>query len=887
MAEGNFDVHLPIDGQIISAPVYNPGPSPLDAVLNTVSNGLRQFEQDSDERARRRKADETARVKAREEDARGFLFDSALKYEAEFGRSRSDPWLGLVEGNTPMTVPTAPTSDSPDPATAIIDGAVQSGATTAPRMGELEQTVGAQAEEVTNIETGISQGTMPRTARDAAVDRMLLETRNLFPDVDTEVIVAMMEKMGLKTTMFYDIQRAYSDRSAIDDSRAEATAAAHTRGMEVLGTAAAGMTQEQIIASGMADIQRERQTAEIKEQLEIQRTQGELTDQEITRNREDAGRQIQQITIQSAMDSFAPLINSAQELLTVMGQNVGSNPAAEEQFTETMAQLKMRLPVLIENYANQVYTSTGDSEQADHIRESLTRTFENTIIKPLESRDADFTALSNRLQTNLGLKVSQAYPFIAMIKAMGVDLQLTDTLLEQLDPATRQRLAQEISNVVTTDIYSLRQRESAQMQIAEIVSVLQGDTTLNQLNLSPDQLRQRFRTIDRTTTALTPRLASGDLNQQDAWLNGMSEIAVAAGQLNRTSSTLSIGNAIASLTGYGSGDVFDTLISSGNDPERAQIVGIGARAAVARGMQGLINKYGLQSGSHAFGDGYVVRYRNGKWEYTFDINTVPGGNRQGVQNQLRLGRVSPSNEVRVLTNSLNNAGNFLVNSADWDEGAPKGTPAELRAWYNQGKPPKSMIQELERQRQNTGPDAVMRALNSFEEVLQNGDFSLSVPTRAGPGGLEIDAEGNAVLGQDAQAMAATASSLGYSRSVVAGLLANVQHESSFNPGQSGDGGTAFGYFQHRDERVENFQRVTGVHPSQATPEQAIKFFDWEMKHPAEAGMSADEVNAIKNAPNAQVAAMLIQRHYERPLHVDPARGQTAMAFSSALYGGSR
>lgn len=877
----NFDVHLPIDGQIINAPVYNPGPSPLNAVLNTVSQGLQQFQQDSETRARENDKKKKEAIEQREEDARGFIFDSALKVNAELGGTNSlDPFIGLVQGPQPFTMPATPASDSLDPATAIIEGAIQSGTVAPARMNELHHTVQAQTDEITNIETSISQGSMPRSARDAAIDRMLLETRNLFPDVDTDVIVSMMEKMGLKNTMFYEIQRTFNDRKAIDESRAASVSQAHDRGMEVLGTAAANMTQEQIIASGMQSIQVEQETAAIKARLDIAKAQGELSDAEIARNERQAAQQIQTITIQSAMDTFAPLVNNAQKLIDVMGQNVGSNPAAEEQFMEVMGQLKTRLPVLIENYASQVFTATQDPEKADAIRKYLTQTLENTIIKPLESRDADFNALVTRLQTNLGLKVSQAYPFIALTKAMGVDLQLTDTLLEQLNPETRERLANEIAQVVGTDIYSLRQRESAQMQLMEIVEVLNGNSTLSQLNLSPQQLQQRFRVIDRTVNTLTPRINQGDLRQETPWLNGMAEVAVAAGQLNRTSNVTSLGNAIASLTGNGTSVAFNTLMRSGVDPERAQAVGLGTRAAVARSMQALLNK------PMQFDNGYAIRYRNGRWETFLDIR--PGSRAAALRDSMGGNRtVTVPPEARIMVTSLNAASNFLVRTAEWDEGAPKGTEAELRAWYNEGKPPKSMQQELQRQR-TEGQGSVMNALNAFEELLQTGDFSLQVPTRAGGGGLEIDAQGNAVLGQGAQTMAGEARKLGYSPAVVAGILANVQHESAFNPGgPPGDSGTAFGYFQHREDRVENFLEVTGVHPSRATPAQAMQFFDWEMKNPEAAGMTTAEVAAIKGADTAAEAAMLIQRHYERPANVDPARAQTALAFYGALFGQSR
>lgn len=109
--------------------------------------------------------------------------------------------------------------------------------------------------------------------------------------------------------------------------------------------------------------------------------------------------------------------------------------------------------------------------------------------------------------------------------------------------------------------------------------------------------------------------------------------------------------------------------------------------------------------------------------------------------------------------------------------------------------------------------------------------------------------------------------LGYSAPVVAGFLGNAQVElPSWNPsarGSTGDRGTAHGQMQWRNERVSNFVRITGVHPSRATPEQTIRFIDWEMRNPRAAGMTTQQRDAILAARTPEEAADLIDRFYER------------------------
>jgi hypothetical protein len=102
-----------------------------------------------------------------------------------------------------------------------------------------------------------------------------------------------------------------------------------------------------------------------------------------------------------------------------------------------------------------------------------------------------------------------------------------------------------------------------------------------------------------------------------------------------------------------------------------------------------------------------------------------------------------------------------------------------------------------------------------------------------------------------------------SEAVVAGILGNGEVEAAFDSGRTGDGGTAFGHFQWRAERVANFQRVIGRHPRGATGAQSARFVLWELNNPREAGMTIAQRDAILNADTPEEAAALFDRHYER------------------------
>lgn len=111
--------------------------------------------------------------------------------------------------------------------------------------------------------------------------------------------------------------------------------------------------------------------------------------------------------------------------------------------------------------------------------------------------------------------------------------------------------------------------------------------------------------------------------------------------------------------------------------------------------------------------------------------------------------------------------------------------------------------------------------------------------------------------------AAAFKEVGLSDVVIAGFLGNLQHESSFDSSRVGDNGTAFGHAQWREDRVENFKRIVGVHPKNASPEQSVQFIKWELDNYQAAGMTKKQRDAILNAETPEEAARAIDHFYER------------------------
>lgn len=129
-------------------------------------------------------------------------------------------------------------------------------------------------------------------------------------------------------------------------------------------------------------------------------------------------------------------------------------------------------------------------------------------------------------------------------------------------------------------------------------------------------------------------------------------------------------------------------------------------------------------------------------------------------------------------------------------------------------------------------------------------------------------------------VASVLSKAGLPSHVVAGFLGNFHIEGGYG-GARGDSGKAVGIAQWHPDRLANFERVVGKPISQATPAEQAQFVAWEMNNPTKAGMTVAQRDAILKAPNAKVAAHLIDQYYERSNgQARSARGAAAEQFAS-------
>lgn len=112
---------------------------------------------------------------------------------------------------------------------------------------------------------------------------------------------------------------------------------------------------------------------------------------------------------------------------------------------------------------------------------------------------------------------------------------------------------------------------------------------------------------------------------------------------------------------------------------------------------------------------------------------------------------------------------------------------------------------------------------------------------------------------------------GYTQEQAAGIVANIQHESGFNPNIRGDRGRTLGLFQHHPDRRTKIKAATGIDIMSSRPEDQVDSALWELDN--------TEIKAgkrLRAAKTAREAGAIVSDDFERLLRKECAsRGATA------------
>lgn len=100
---------------------------------------------------------------------------------------------------------------------------------------------------------------------------------------------------------------------------------------------------------------------------------------------------------------------------------------------------------------------------------------------------------------------------------------------------------------------------------------------------------------------------------------------------------------------------------------------------------------------------------------------------------------------------------------------------------------------------------------------------------------------------------------GLTREQALGEMGSMKQESQFNPNAVGDDGKAFGLYQWREARQEDFKKLYGFDIHKATLRQQMNFRTWEMNNTYK-----DAGDAIRRSKTAAEAARAHTLLYEKP-----------------------
>lgn len=148
------------------------------------------------------------------------------------------------------------------------------------------------------------------------------------------------------------------------------------------------------------------------------------------------------------------------------------------------------------------------------------------------------------------------------------------------------------------------------------------------------------------------------------------------------------------------------------------------------------------------------------------------------------------------------------------------------------------------------------------------------PLRGGAHPSDMSAGGNRA------SMMSFYQSKGWTSEQSAGIVANIQKESNFNPRAVGDGGKAYGLAQWHPDRQANFARWAGKSIRDASLQEQMDFIHYEMTQ----GTEQLAGRALKGTKTARDAGSVVSRMYERPADVfgaASARGSLAETILSS------
>lgn len=462
--------------------------------------------------------------------------------------------------------------------------------------------------------------------------------------------------------------------------------------------------------------------------------------------------------------------------------------------------------------------------------------------------------------------------------------------LSSLPAETRQNFTQELNAFAkTTTMVGLNAKAAGAMHMTNLIKIWKGETKLSELTSSDAQKRLMGPLISGTINmARTIKGGGGDESTRKAFLNGSQEITTAASFLeisNDPKQQTYIRNATNSVAHP---EIAETLKVLKRDNPTDPVVSAQINASRVTTAKMIKVTYG--SGPNQTKDGIwsVEQGKDGKY-YTQRHDAAyykafDQAQREVMQNNMEGGDLTledlipliqkPPADMVTKVDNLNLQVGFLVRTHELDDEGFKGvTPVELRLFYGH----KDIVPtSAEGKKRTTASQDWMANYMTFQRQLQEPPkpIELTAPqaTQA-----PTSFKGAKVSVGD---LVSRFRSYGVPDVVAAGIIGNIDAESSFDPNAVNPNGGARGLIQWLSkDRLANAKN-NGFDLNNV--DDQIAFIVWELNN------SENEAKKkIMLAKTPEEAANLVGKWYVRPermpdgdiIHGDRRRGTASKAYA--------
>jgi hypothetical protein len=462
--------------------------------------------------------------------------------------------------------------------------------------------------------------------------------------------------------------------------------------------------------------------------------------------------------------------------------------------------------------------------------------------------------------------------------------------LSSLPAETRENFTQELNAFAkTTTMVGLNAKAAGAMHMTNLIKIWKGETKLSELTSSDAQKRLMSPLISGTINmAKTIKDGGGDESTRKAFLNGSQEITTAASFLEISKDPKQqtyIRNATNSVAHPA---IAETLKVLKRDNPLDPIVS--AQINASRVTTAKLIKVTYGSGPNQTTDGvwsveqgkdgmYYTQRNDAAYYKALDQaqrevrqNNMEGGDLK-LEDLIPIVSQPPADMVTKVDN-LNLQVGFLVRTHELDDEGFKGvTPVELRRFYGH----KDIVPtSAEGKKRTTAAEDWMSNYMTFQRQLQEPPkpIQLTVPQ---PEQAPASFKGAKVSVGD---LVSRFRSYGVPDVVAAGIIGNIDAESSFDPNAVNPNGGARGLIQWLSKNRLDDAKNNGFDLNNV--DDQIAFIIWELNN-----SESDAKKKIMAAKTPEEAADLVGRWYVRPermpdgdiIHGDRRRGTANRAYA--------